>query len=272
MPQTIHYVKADPCGNTTILVLDPVNREQRGMLSKQLMAPDCVGAEQVGYVTLFDGQDDIRIDMMGGEFCGNASRSVAAYMAMKTGKEDAAYKICCSGCEDLLQASIRHLEGNTYDAAIDMPLPKEIDAIIVAVGEMPIRFFRVDFGGIVHFVYVGQNIDLLDKNTYWESVKEYAADSMPDALGLVLFDLHKRSILPAVYVKATDTLYWEQSCGSGTAAVGAVMTCMLKSDFSAAIEQPGGTLTVETVAAEEGVQSIRIGGSVTLSEEKEITL
>ena len=81
----IRYIKADPSGNTTIFVLNPIAPAQRSTLAATLLSSDCIGAEQVGYLTM--AQDEpIRVDMMGGEFCGNASRSAAAYALMCSGK------------------------------------------------------------------------------------------------------------------------------------------------------------------------------------------
>ena len=98
MSQKIHFVKADPSGNTTIIVLDPVEPDQRGPLSKKLLDSACVGAEQVAFLSSHDSQDGVlRIDMMGGEFCGNASRSAAAYMRLFEQKVTGTYTISCSG-------------------------------------------------------------------------------------------------------------------------------------------------------------------------------
>ena len=75
---TIDYLVADPSGNTTILVLTPVPKEEHSALAAKLLALPGIEAEQVGYVTREAGKP-LRVDMMGGEFCGNASRSAAAW-------------------------------------------------------------------------------------------------------------------------------------------------------------------------------------------------
>ena len=77
---TIDYLVADPSGNTTILVLTPVAKAQHSSLAAQLLALPGIEAEQVGYVSREAGKP-LRVDMMGGEFCGNASRSAAAWPA-----------------------------------------------------------------------------------------------------------------------------------------------------------------------------------------------
>ena len=40
-----------------------------------------------------------------------------------------------------------------YDAYIEMPLPLSVEAVLLDVGGMPSRFFRVELPGIVHFVH-----------------------------------------------------------------------------------------------------------------------
>ena len=75
----ISYVKADPGGNTTILVLDAVPASRRAAVAGAILACPDLAAEQVGYIRFPAGAENgVRIDMMGGEFCGNASRSAAA--------------------------------------------------------------------------------------------------------------------------------------------------------------------------------------------------
>lgn len=270
MAETIHYVLADPSGNTTILVLDDVDPGKRAALAARLLRPDCVGAEQVGFYSEAGGS--IRVHMMGGEFCGNASRSAAAYAARRHGRTGD-FQVSCSGCAGQLQAQVSPAGADgAYDAEIEMPLPETVEALIVDVGGQPCRFFRVDFSGIVHFVCLCHGLEELDRELYWQSIKDYNSQAMPDALGMVLFDPQVPALVPAVFVPATDTLYWEQSCGSGTAAVGAVMAALAKRDIAAAISQPGGVITVKAAVAQGGLAGLRIGGPVKLGPEEEITL
>lgn len=273
MTEHVQYILADPCGNTTILVLSEVPLERRSALSARLLQPDCVGAEQAGFLTFpAEGPADIHIHMMGGEFCGNASRSAAAYAAQSAGVLEKTYRVSCSGCEDILSAHVKRRDDGQYDAAITMPLPSSITAVIVDVGGMPHRFYRVDFGGIVHFVYLGHQLETLDKDLYWQSLQDYAADENYEAYGLILYDPSCGTMLPAVYVTATVTLYWEQSCGSGSAAVAAVAACLSRKDFVAPLCQPGGTIYAQASWAEEGLQEIRIGSAIKLYPMRDIEL
>lgn len=78
----LRFAKLNPAGNTTILVLDPVAESMHAKLATELMNPAVLGGEQVGFVTLMAGSPiAASIRMMGGEFCGNAVRSLGAYLA-----------------------------------------------------------------------------------------------------------------------------------------------------------------------------------------------
>ena len=76
----LHYLKYSPTGNITVLVTTPVPRpEQPGVASRLLEA---VGGEQVGFIEpAADPRCPARLQMMGGEFCGNATMSLGAMLA-----------------------------------------------------------------------------------------------------------------------------------------------------------------------------------------------
>jgi histidine racemase len=81
MSRIIHYSKVIPGGNTTILVYDRLPRKHHAAIAKSLMSlhPDC---EQVGFIEPSEDPKAVcRLQMMGGEFCGNASRSLVWLIA-----------------------------------------------------------------------------------------------------------------------------------------------------------------------------------------------
>ena len=63
----------NPAGNITAVVLSSVLPELRPALSRAIMAQR--RAEQVGFAATPRLGGDCRVEMMGGEFCGNAVRS-----------------------------------------------------------------------------------------------------------------------------------------------------------------------------------------------------
>ena len=70
----LNVLRADPAGNITLFVLDPIERERRAALAAELMRrlPD-MKIDQVGFACPADADTDGRMEMMGGEFCGNAT-------------------------------------------------------------------------------------------------------------------------------------------------------------------------------------------------------
>lgn len=67
----LNVLRADPAGNITLFVLDPIERERRAALAAELMRrlPD-MKIDQVGFACPADADTDGRMEMMGGEFCG----------------------------------------------------------------------------------------------------------------------------------------------------------------------------------------------------------
>lgn len=124
-PNALRFHKFSPGGNTTILVTDPVPPPLRAAVAAELMGEHHVHAEQVGFVSLAGARP--RIDMMGGEFCGNACRSLAALLALKrvllAGPGGLmSGEIESSGVDGALPVRVVHTPQGP-DAAVRMPLP-----------------------------------------------------------------------------------------------------------------------------------------------------
>ncbi|MDK2932172.1 MAG: histidine racemase [Bacillota bacterium] len=123
----LRFVKMNPTGNTTIFVLDPVPVPEQARIAVALMDPSVLGGEQVGFVSLSAEEEPPRaglarghgpdiaasLRMMGGEFCGNAARSLGAYLAYKhhpglSSEGDVARGfIRVSGAKDLVEVEAR---------------------------------------------------------------------------------------------------------------------------------------------------------------------
>lgn len=78
--RVLPFTKYSPCGNTTILVRESsLSPADRARVAAEIIAPGHLEAEQAGYV---DTAAPVpRLDMMGGEFCVNATRAFAALLA-----------------------------------------------------------------------------------------------------------------------------------------------------------------------------------------------
>ena len=66
-----------------------------------------------------------------------------------------------------------------------------------------------------------------------------------------------------MYIPGSDTLYWEHSCASGSAAVGAYLAAKRGAPVDLSLREPGGVLRVKAVP--EG--PISLGGTVILTKE-----
>ena len=100
-----------------------------------------IEAEQVGYVTREAGKP-LRVDMMGGEFCGNASRSAAAWALACDGGTQGVYDVSCSGCDTVLPAKVAQKGDGLYEAFIEMPYPEDVSGVLVDAGEIPRTVFE----------------------------------------------------------------------------------------------------------------------------------
>ena len=255
----LRFVKMNPTRNMTILVETPVPRTRHGEIAKQLMAQDSVGAEQVGYIEqATNSAATARLQMMGGEFCGNASMSLAALLAMRDGLEDKAergYTLEVSGANDLVRCNVTR-DKDSYIGEVDMPLPDEIG---VATPDVSHRYPVARFPGITHLI-VPEN-DLTR-----ESAEKFAPiwceNLNADALGLLLTDNDLTHMRPLVYVRGSGSSVWECGCGSGTAALGAYRAYSATRDTHMDVSQPGGVIRVLARVENGRVTALRIRGRV----------
>jgi hypothetical protein len=75
------------------------------------------------------------------------------------------------------------------------------------------------------------------------------------------------AMTPAVYVYGTDSLVFESSCGSGSAALGVCKSRPLDDgEAQYRIRQPGGIIETRVIKRAGTVVSVAIGGPVTLKE------
>jgi diaminopimelate epimerase len=208
--------------------------------------------------------------MMGGEFCGNAARSFGLFAAREqglTGK--VSIPVSVSGTEGPVTVNV-DVEGSRAEAEIKGPLA--VDSLEYSDALLP----ALVFDGITHVIAP----DIRPSETSFKKItesleKRYAAGMFPPggeaATGVLFYDTGSRFMTPAVYVRATDTLVFESSCGSGSAALG-VWESRNLSDGEARLSaaQPGGVIGVKVKKTKGLVDSVRIGGLVMLSRLKKV--
>lgn len=228
----LKFIKMNPAGNTTLLFInDNLEKNLLKEISRIAMEETNLYAEQVGFIS------NNHLQMMGGEFCGNASRSFATYLAFNDPdfKNEKTYNITCSGENSILNVEVRATEfKNQYFAKIKMPKNTSIEKITV---DNYLSCYEVIFTGITHFI-VEHNID----EKIISTLEKYSKEKGYSAFGIMFFNEKENKMVPFVKVENFDGV-WENSCGSGTTAVGYFLK-KYKNIESAKINQPGGWLEV----------------------------
>lgn len=253
----LEYTIWDPTKNITLLVSTPVPREEQAALAAELMRAR-PQVEQVGFLeppTLPGAA--LRLQMMGGEFCGNASMSAAAYLASQRG-EAAAHTAALevSGYPGLLRCRLSPRADGGWDGTVDMPLPLAVrPAEVPGIGSVP----AVAFDGIVHCIVPAGR---LTRTQAEKAVRPLCAALGADACGILLYDAAESAFSPLVYVASTGTAVWESGCGSGTAAIGAALAHQAGADRTLSLRQPGGSITVSARWDGGRVRALTITGRV----------
>src|SRR4051812_12238872 len=98
--QTLQVAILRPGGNDTALIAGIPKKKMRRAINDAVMQK-FLSIEQVGFYEFNFIKNEARLEMAGGEFCGNATRSLA-YLLLngKIGE----VKICVSGTKQILTA------------------------------------------------------------------------------------------------------------------------------------------------------------------------
>lgn len=271
----LNFIKANPCENMTIFILDPLPREMYPEISKKLMDYNNIHAEQVGFIErpTLSGSCS-RLHMMGGEFCGNATRAFAAIMVQK-GYSPFEFKdgkhivpLEASGIEQVLYSEVKQLTDHSFDVKVKIPVCKSISPFEINHGNINFSGFIVEFDGISHFVVFS------DQEKYGEEVLNEAVRKLSPlkcgAFGIMFYNKEKDFMTPLVYVENTKSMVWERGCGTGTAALGAVLSYTTGGSIIKEVFQPGGKIEVITSASKEHISEIYLKGNVSIVAEGEV--
>jgi len=250
---TIKYQIFVPGGNKTALVfgLDGLetDTQRRKEIQDRILAKhanDCGGeVEQVGFVSLDAGNP--RLIMAGGEFCGNATRTAAAYYLNNTAGE---IEINVSGATKPLRAG-RRVSGEVW---AEMPVYAELDR---AVKPLPNGTYWVMMDGISHLVvpqriaapYLERIFTCANKadqlsialNLLEQTIAECKLPT-GDAYGVMFLEntVDMIAMHPFVHVKTAGTTYYETGCGSGAMSVGLVSSLFHGGSVKLSLIQPSG--------------------------------
>lgn len=258
MKKTFNYFRANPCGNITGFVVAPVYPGYRKAYTDCIMEQIDKDVEQVGFISPAYEGAPLRMDMMGGEFCANATRAYGLYSASfydTDGLVD--IEVYVSGHEGTTDV-IADVKNQKAYVALDAPIGREkltIDGKDCTLVKLP---------GISHLVVEAEE----DKGFVDKALEVLKKDHKDEAYGVLFFDKEKLEMIPYVYVEGSETLFREGSCGSGTIAVVNYLEddiAKLDEDYKISIKNPAGELEVFVYEFEDG-KKFCVGGKVELTE------
>lgn len=252
----ITYYVADPAGNMTGLVQTVLPRSMYRDISTFLLENNDHQLEQIGFME--ECADCAgHLEMMGGEFCGNAARSFGLFTVSRTdsgAEKNGAKKvgIRISGAADVLEVMADPTE---QTAQIQMPAIQSMDLVETSsYGRIPLVMME----GISHALVIDKAID---KPAAEALIRELAQHCDSDAIGIMYYDSAENFMTPLVWVKSTDTYIWESSCGSGSCALASWLKQADPGEWRIQFNEPGGILAVSGTADNK----LFLGGPVKLT-------
>ncbi|MFK4784443.1 hypothetical protein [Fusobacterium sp. MFO224] len=268
----LNFIKMNPTENMTVLILNPLPRDKYIEIANKIMNYNNLYAEQVGFIEKPERNNEeigVRLHMMGGEFCCNASCALAAalvdrnHYSVKTDGNKHLVKFEVSGADEDILCEVSCPKNNkTYEAKIKMSLPKSIEEFYINYKDEIYEGHLVKFPGIVHYVVSGVKEE--DRIDFFKNFIEKSGLDNFEAIGIMFLREEDMFITPLVYVRKTDSLVWERGCGSGSTATGIVKSYLLKKNAEINVNQPGGTLKISTNWTDGKVSSVYLTGTVNM--------
>ncbi|MBH0777327.1 hypothetical protein [Nocardia bovistercoris] len=251
-------VVAYPGGNATAVVFDHALDADRKDLNTRLidalatLDPDLPGIEQCCFATTprTDSTAIGRMEMFGGEFCGNATRGVIRIL---TDGRDTDGLVEASGVDHPLRFEVT-------DATVRLTMPLPARAETVPEGAL------VALGGITHLVVTDPAArtrttprELL---TRLLAARTHALHELP-AAGVTFYDNTTGAAHFSVWVREVDTVFDETACGSGTSAIGIAAATAARNTLTLRVIQPSGeSITTEATWTHDTLDTSTIAGPV----------
>lgn len=260
-----------PGGNDTYLCVNPgaVSNDSFSLVDSFLRNEFPV-FEQGGFLEKPQSGGAIRLTMAGGEFCGNAVRSAAAFLAHEylnslertdlaaisdfDGIEthdfsSLAFQMEASGTDQLLNVTTTASEEEIY-VKNDVPLPSGtfIRKETLVFENRPHTVWVVSLEGITHVLLDHCMHPWFNKSSSRDFLRRAQNQfELNDraAIGLILFqqkeDENHWAIDPVIFVREISSFVDETSCGSGSCALGVLLHYLSpQREISIFVEQPSG--------------------------------
>ena len=211
------YEILNPSGNITALVTKDVQREKYKEIANEIMAND-PNIEQVVFLKKYSNSI-FRLEMAGLEFCGNASRAFACFLVKERYINAEKFEISVTGYDGLIECDVE-IRGKDYFSTIDLKFLKPINDFIENKTLNNQEISVVHLPGISH-IFLDQKKFRFDEDSCLKEAKKIIQQlnlTQLPAVGVIWFS--DNQINPVVYVKDIDSLFYEDSCGSGSISYG----------------------------------------------------
>lgn len=244
MSLILEFVKTSPAQNTTVIVTSYCPRSYYFAVAEKAMSFDYLHAEQVGFLVAPRSKDAvIGLEMAGGEFCGNATLSAAAFAVYKGLTDKRVFNIDASGADEPIKCRVEKVSDYCFSASCTMPQAKRIEAMEFELPNKTVKGNLVEFKGISHFVLEAGD----DFAEYMELSRVLKQVVDAGAIGIIPYrKLTDKTykIKPFVHVKAIDSNVFERGCGSGSLALGIYLKQAYGISKEIEVIQPGGVIRV----------------------------
>ncbi len=235
----IKYSIYRPAGNDTALVYGTnYTKKMKKKINDAIMKKH-TNVEQVGFINN-NGKKELQ--MAGGEFCGNATRSAAYnYLGGMPGE----IQICVNSKDKIIAGVDKNKK-----AWCEIPLNENSNIVT----EKENGVFIVEMKGIT--IIVIQEFEAKKYLNNKNNLKQIGRNLIDNynlvnnsAVGVMFCEKKKGKIKinPIVWVKDIDTLFYETACGSGSTAVCIVEAYLKKQCQKIDIVQPSGLIITATV-------------------------
>ena len=256
--EDLKYCIFDPTGNITALVETAVDIADQPAAASHIMElePD---VEQVGFISYEEdfaaGGVPVSLRMAGGEFCGNATMCAAALFAIRSGLQGGAVPVKVWGISAPFEVMLERQAALNYSAAVSIPPALDMDELRLADGMLPgsdsLNLPIVRMAGISHVIIEPDSgfFGLKDDPALAETLlKGWCGVLGAECLGMMFLGegAALRTMIPLVYVPGADTMFWENSCASGSAAAGMYLAAKAGAPVDVTFDEPAGRLRVES--------------------------